>query len=83
MPIAFVLINAEIGSEGEVLIELKKVEGVEEAYSVYGVYDIIAKVSADSMEKLKDIVTWRIRRLNKVRSTLTMIVIDIMSRSAE
>ncbi|MCS7120392.1 MAG: Lrp/AsnC ligand binding domain-containing protein [Nitrososphaerota archaeon] len=81
MPIAFVLINTEIGSEGEVLNELKKVEGVEEAYSVYGVYDVIAKVSAESMEKLKDIVTWRIRRLNKVRSTLTMIVIDSMTKS--
>ena len=79
MPIAFVLINAEIGSEGEVLAELKKVEGIEEAYSVYGVYDVIAKVKADSMDKLKDIVTWRIRRLNKVRSTLTMIVIDVMT----
>ncbi len=80
MPIAFVLINAEIGSEGEVLSELKKIEGVEEAYSVYGVYDIVAKVRADSMDKLKDIVTWRIRRLNKVRSTLTMIVIEEMRK---
>jgi len=79
MPIAFVLINAEIGSENEVLVELKKVEGIEEAYSVYGVYDVIAKVKADTMDKLKDVVTWRIRRLNKVRSTLTMIVIDIMT----
>lgn len=77
---AFVLINSEIGSEGEVLNELKKVDGVEEAYSVYGVYDIIAKVRAESMEKLKDIVTWKIRRINKVRSTLTMIVIEEMKR---
>ena len=79
MPIAFVLINAEIGSENEVLVELKKVEGIDEAYSVYGVYDVIPKVKADTMDKLKDVVTWRIRRLNKVRSTLTMIVIDIMT----
>jgi DNA-binding Lrp family transcriptional regulator len=78
MPIAFVLINSEIGSEANVLDELKKVEGVKEAYSVYGVYDIVVKVGAESMDKLKDIVTWRIRRLNKVRSTLTMIVIDTM-----
>ena len=83
MPIAFVLINAEIGSEGEVLSELKKVEGIEEAYSVYRVYDIIAKVGAETMEKLKDIVTWRIRRLNKVRSTLTMIVIQEMTKTAK
>lgn len=80
MPIAFVLINAEIGSEGEILKELKKIEGVNEAYSVYGVYDVIAKVEADSMNKLKDIVTWRIRRLEKVRSTLTMIVIEAMPK---
>jgi len=80
LPIAFVLINAEIGSEEEILKELKKIEGVEEAYSVYGVYDVIAKVRADSMDKLKDIVTWRIRRLEKVRSTLTMIVIEAMPK---
>ena len=78
MPIAFVLINSEIGSEGEVLRELKKMAGVKEAYTVYGVYDVIAKVEAGSMDKLKDIITWRIRKLEKVRSTLTMIVIESM-----
>ncbi|MCD6089378.1 Lrp/AsnC ligand binding domain-containing protein [Candidatus Bathyarchaeota archaeon] len=78
MPIAFVLINSEIGSEGEVLRELKKMDGVKEAYTVYGVYDVIAKVEAGSMDKLKDIITWRIRKLEKVRSTLTMIVIESM-----
>jgi len=78
LPIAFVLINSEIGSEGEVLRELKKMDGVKEAYTVYGVYDVIAKVEASSMDKLKDIITWRIRKLEKVRSTLTMIVIESM-----
>jgi len=76
MPMAFVLINAEIGSEEEVLKELQKVEGVVEAYVVYGVYDVVAKIRADAMDKLKDIVTWHVRRLNKVRSTLTMIVVE-------
>jgi len=76
MPTAFVLINTEIGSEADVLRDLKKVEGVEAAFAVYGVYDIIASVKADSMDKLKEIVTWRIRRLDKVRSTLTMIVVE-------
>ena len=73
---AFVLINAEIGSEEEVLKELKKVEGVVEAFVVYGVYDVVAKIRADTMDKLKDTVTWHVRRLNKVRSTLTMIVVE-------
>jgi DNA-binding Lrp family transcriptional regulator len=76
MPMAFVLINTEIGSEGEVLKELLKIEGVKEAYVVYGVYDVVAKIKADTMEKLKDTVTWHVRRLDKVRSTLTMIVME-------
>lgn len=76
MPTAFVLINTEIGSEADVLKDLKKVEGVEEAYAVYGVYDIIARIKADTMDKLKETVTWRVRRLDKVRSTLTMIVVE-------
>lgn len=75
-PIAFVLINTEIGSENEVLKTLKKVSGVKEAYSVYGVYDIVAKIEAETMDKLKEMVTWHIRRLDKVRSTLTMIVTE-------
>lgn len=76
MPMAFVLINAEIGSEEEVLKELKKVEGVVEAFVVYGVYDVVAKIRSDTMDRLKDVVTWHVRRLNKVRSTLTMIVVE-------
>ena len=76
MPMAFVLINSEIGSEEEVLKELKKVEGVVEAFVVYGVYDVVAKIRSDTMDKLKDMVTWHVRRLNKVRSTLTMIVVE-------
>ena len=76
MPLAFVLINAEIGSEDEVVTELRKIGNVKESYVVYGVYDIVAKVEAESMDKLKEIVTWKIRRLDKVRSTLTMIVVE-------
>ncbi len=74
MPAAFVLINAETGSETEILSALRKMENVKEAYGVYGVYDIVARVEADSLDQLKEIITWKIRRLDKVRSTLTMIV---------
>ena len=75
MPMAFVLINAEIGAEHEVLKELKEIPEVKEAYMVYGVYDIIARVETDTMQELKDTISWKIRRLDKVRSTLTMIVV--------
>jgi DNA-binding Lrp family transcriptional regulator len=76
MPVAFVLINTETEFMTDVLKALRDVEGVREAYSVYGVYDIVAKVEAENMDKLKDIVTWKIRRLQNIRSTLTMIVIE-------
>lgn len=72
---AFVLINAEIGSESEVLKGLKEIDEVKEAHMVYGVYDIIARISTETMQELKDIISWKIRRLDKVRSTLTMIVV--------
>jgi DNA-binding Lrp family transcriptional regulator len=76
MPQAFVLINVESGAEEDIVKDLKKIEGIEEAYYSYGVYDIIAKVKADSMEKLKDLVTHKIRALGRVRSTLTLIMME-------
>ena len=76
MPRAYVLINVESGSEDDVLQELKTIEGVEEAYFSYGVYDLITKIKADTMDKLKEMVTRRIRTLSKVRSTLTLIMME-------
>ena len=74
MDSAYILINVETGSEVEVLESLRKIENVREAHGVYGVYDVIARVEAENMERLKEIITWKIRRLDKVRSTLTMMV---------
>jgi DNA-binding Lrp family transcriptional regulator len=76
MPRAFVLINVESGAEQEVVDELKKIEGVEEAYFSYGVYDIITKIKADSMERLKEMVTYKVRAIGRVRSTLTLIMME-------
>jgi len=76
MPMAFVLLNVDIGNEDEVLKAVKKFKEVEEIHKVYGVYDLVAKIRADTMDKLKDIVTWDVRRVTNVKSTLTMIVIE-------
>ena len=76
MPKAFVLINVESGSEEEVLEQIKEIEGVEEAYYSYGVYDIITKVKAESMEKLRETVTRKVRTISRVRSTLTLIMME-------
>jgi DNA-binding Lrp family transcriptional regulator len=72
---AFVLISTEMGSETGVMKGLKMIDEVKEAHLVYGVYDIIARIEADTMANLKDIISRKIRRINGIRSTLTMIVI--------
>ena len=76
MPQAFVLMNAELGSEDSIVNELKKIEGVKEVYQVYGVYDIVAQVESNTMERVKETITWKLRKLNGVKSTLTMIVME-------
>ena len=75
MPVAYILINVDLGAEQDALKETKSINGVKEGYSVYGVYDIITKIESDTMDDLKAIMQ-KIRRLDKVRSTLTMIVIE-------
>jgi DNA-binding Lrp family transcriptional regulator len=76
MPTAYVLINCDLGSEEEIIKELKKLPEAVEVSGVYGVYDIIAKIRSDTMDKLRETITWHVRRIDKVRSTLTMIVIE-------
>ncbi|MFP3951784.1 MAG: Lrp/AsnC family transcriptional regulator [Candidatus Bathyarchaeia archaeon] len=72
---AFVLINTEIGKESEVLEKLNSIHGVIEAYNVYGVYDIIARLETESMDSIKEIVHNKIRELDRIKSTLTMVII--------
>ena len=73
---AYILLNVEGGSEDDVLKEVKNVAGVERAYVSYGVYDLIIKVKADSIQELKDVVTRRIRQIETVQSTLTLMILE-------
>jgi len=72
---AYVFLTVESGKEDNVLTELDKTKSVEESYFSYGVYDVIVKVKTESMETLKELITSKIRSLNHVRSTLTLIII--------
>ena len=77
MPLAYVLINTARGSEDKVLNELKKVEGIIEVHTLYGMYDIIAKVEIkDTEDKFKENIFWKIRRISEVESTITLVVAD-------
>ncbi|WP_147127841.1 Lrp/AsnC family transcriptional regulator [Sulfolobus acidocaldarius] len=76
MASAIVLINTDAGGEEEVFEKLKSLNEVTEVHIVYGVYDIVAKIEADTLDKLKDFVTNTVRKLPRVRSTLIMIVVE-------
>ena len=73
MAIAFVLLNVNLGTEEEILARLREIVGIREVYQVYDVYDIIARFEAESVERVRGILEDRVRRLDNVRSTLTMI----------
>ena len=76
MPTAYVFINYEIDAEQNILNKLKAVPGVIETSEVNGVYDIVVKIASDSLDSLKDTITRNIRTIDKVRSTMTLIVIE-------
>ena len=73
---AYVLINCEIGSEEKVIEELKTIDGIKEVHGTFGAYDILAKVESDQVEPLRETITWKIRKIDKIRSTLTLMGIE-------
>ncbi len=75
VPIAYILISCELGSEKAIVDELKIIEGVKEVQPTYGIYDILAKVEAQDDHKLREIITYKIRKMNQVRSTITLLKI--------
>ena len=73
---AYVLINCDLGSEESVISELKSIEGVTEVHGIFGAYDILAKVESKQVETLRETITWKIRKIPKIRSTLTLMGIE-------
>ena len=85
MPTTYILINSDLGSDIEIIKKIKQILDTEkgikyEVQGVYGVYDIIVKITADSMDLLRSIITNKIRKVDKVYSTLTMMVIEEQER---
>lgn len=76
MATAYVLINCELGSEELVISELKSIDGVIGVHGTFGAYDILAKVESSQIETLRETITWKIRKIPKIRSTLTLMGID-------
>ena len=81
VPTAFVLINSDLGKDVEIIAKIKEIlepenDIIYELQGVYGVYDIVLKVSSDNSSKLRGIVTNQVRKIENVQSTQTMMVIE-------
>ena len=74
MPSAIIILNTDIGKENEVAESISSIPGVESSNVVYGVYDIVAKVSSETNDQLDSVIINRIRKVPFVRSTLTLII---------
>ena len=76
MATAYVLVNCELGSEEAVISELKSIGDVKEVHGTFGVYDILAKVEYGQVEPFCEAITWKIRKIPKICSTLTLMGIE-------
>mgnify|MGYP001209276594 FL=1 len=76
MAVAYVLINCELGKEETIIENLKHLDSVKEVHGTFGAYDIIAKVEHIEKDKLREIIIWSIRKIENIRSTLTLMGID-------
>ena len=72
MEIAYVLVNCDLGSEVGVIQDLKQIDSVKEVHGTFGAYDIITKIENLDRDKVRDVITWNIRKIEHVRSTLTL-----------
>ena len=76
MTIAYLLIDCDLGSEESVLEALKKIEQVKEAFETFGAHDIMVKVESAHLEELRETITWKIKKLDKVRATVSLVKKD-------
>jgi len=76
MATAYVLVNCELGSEESIIQQLKSLDGVVEVHGTFGAYDILAKIESATVETLRETITWKIRKIDQIRSTLTLMGIE-------
>jgi DNA-binding Lrp family transcriptional regulator len=76
MTIAYVLLNCELGAEEELIEKLNELEQVKDVFETIGTHDVMVKLEAENFEKIREIVSWKIQKLPKIRSTSTLIKKD-------
>jgi len=72
MESAYIMINCELGSESSIIEQLRSIPAIREVRAVFGNYDILAKIYTSSIESLRDIITFQIRKIPKIHSTTTI-----------
>ncbi|MFB5636020.1 MAG: Lrp/AsnC ligand binding domain-containing protein [Nitrosopumilus sp.] len=73
---AYVMLNCELGAESEIIDQLKEIEQVVDVFETIGTHDMMVKLQAENFEKIREIISWNIQKLKKVRSTATLIKKD-------
>ncbi len=81
LPTSYILINSDLGTDESIIVKIKGILDNEksiqyEIQGVYGVYDIVLKLSSDDIDTLRSTITNKIRKITSVQSTLTMMVIE-------
>ena len=76
MSTAYVLINCELGSEESIIKQLKSLPSIVEVHGTFGAYDILGKIESSTVEDLRETITWKIRKIEQIRSTLTLMGIE-------
>ncbi|MDH3657326.1 MAG: Lrp/AsnC ligand binding domain-containing protein [Nitrosopumilus sp.] len=73
---AYVMLNCELGAETEIIEKLKELEQVKDVFETIGTHDMLVKLQAENFEKIREVVSWNIQKLPKIRSTATLIKKD-------
>ena len=86
MPTSYILINSDLGTDESIITKIKEILDSEkniqyEIQGVYGVFDIILKLSSDDIDALRSTITNKVRKITSVQSTLTMMVIEEQEQS--
>ena len=76
MATAYVLIVCDLGYEEQIIEELKHLSDVKEVHGTFGAYDMVAKVESDQITTLRETITWKIRKIDRIRSTLTLMAVE-------
>ncbi len=73
MTIAYVMLNCDLGAEEEIVEKLKTLENVLHISETMGAHDMLVKIEAENFEKVREVITWNIKNIPKVRTTVTLV----------